>query len=150
MVRLNPDVAKRVAAAESTGGLMDECIVPAILVGAILHPQKPGQKGDQIEWKYVIAEDASMYAGRKISDWVSTSEGSDFKMNSHFLAHGTGTDVDTDELLNGRVTLHIIKQQKYNATPGVMVNNIQEVMPDPKRVESDSDVGGPSTKKKLY
>lgn len=147
MVKLNPEVAKRVATAESTGGLMDECMVPAILVGVVVHPKKGNQQADQLEWKYVIAEDATQYGGRKISDWVSQAEGSDFKMQAHFLAQGVGTDVDTDEILNGRVILHIVKEQKYNALPGVMVNKIQAVLPDPAREISGE---APASKKKLY
>lgn len=150
MVKLNPEVAKRVDKAETTGGLMDECIVPAVLVGAFVRPQKGNQKADQIEWKYVIADDAPQYAGRKINDFVSMSEGSDFKMKSHFLAHGVGTDTDTDELLNGRVMLHIVKAQKYNAAEGVMENKIYAVMPDPNRTDVGVAGAPASAKKKLY
>lgn len=147
MPKLSDDVAKRVAQAESSGGVMDECLVPAILVDVVVHPQKPGQKGDQWEWKYVIAEDSPVYAGRKINDFVSTSEGSDFKMQAHFLAHGVGTDTDTDELLNGRVMLHIIQQPKHNA-PNVKQNKILSVMPTEDKSGDAPKAEG--SKKKLF
>lgn len=134
MAKLDADAARKVAEAESTGGVMEEGIQVTTLIEVQTEDKngKPlvGPKGPYWIWVFKNPADAPRYAGWQHWLRTSLSEAAAFKMKEVFEAFGVPTDTDTDELIGRSVRVAVgqyTKQEGPNA--GQLGNSVESVLP---------------------